>query len=302
MDTIEKRIMELKKEKDAVILAHYYTDGQIQALADYVGDSYYLSKIATTVPQKVILFCGVSFMGESAKILNPEKTVIMPDSYADCPMAHMADCDKIKEVRETYEDVAVVCYINSTTEIKACSDVCVTSANAVKIIKALPNKNIYFIPDANLGRYIAGMVPEKNIIVSDGFCHVHTSIKRNSVELAKDLHPEALILAHPECSWEVLEIADYIGSTSGIIDFATNSDTASFIICTEMGVLYELELKNPGKKFYSVGHRQFCPNMKRITREKLLEQLEIMNHVVELKEELQDNANKALAKMLELAG
>ncbi|MDD3173758.1 MAG: quinolinate synthase NadA [Herbinix sp.] len=301
MEAIIRRIRELKKEKDVVILAHYYTDGQIQALADYVGDSYYLSKIATEVSQNTILFCGVSFMGESAKILNPKKTVIMPDSYADCPMAHMADTDKIKEIRETYEDVAVVCYINSTAEIKANSDVCVTSANAIKIVKALPNQNIYFIPDGNLGRYVANMVPEKNIIINDGFCHVHTSIKRKNIEKAKEVYPEALVLAHPECTWDVLEIADYIGSTSGIIEFATKSTSCSFIICTEMGVLYELEMKNPNKKFYSVGHRQFCPNMKRITAEKVLEQLETINHVVELKEELSKRANNALVRMLELA-
>jgi len=301
MDAIIKRIKELKSEKDVVILAHYYTDGQIQALADYVGDSYYLSKLATEVSQKTILFCGVSFMGESAKLLNPQKTVIMPDSYADCPMAHMADIDKINEIREQYDDVAVVVYINSTAEIKAHSDVCVTSANAVKIVKALPNKNIYFIPDGNLGRYVEKMVPEKNFILNDGFCHVHTSISKENVLKAKEIHPDALILAHPECTWELLELADYIGSTSGIIDFATKSDSHSFIICTEMGVLYELELKNPNKKFYSVGHRQFCPNMKRITPEKLLDQLENMSNVVELTEELSAKANLPLKKMLELA-
>lgn len=301
MEAIIRRIEELKKEKDVVILAHYYTDGQIQALADYVGDSYYLSKIATEVPQQTILFCGVSFMGESAKLLNPDKTVIMPDSYADCPMAHMADVEKINEIREQHEDVAVVCYINSTAEIKAHSDVCVTSANALKIVKTLPNQNIYFIPDGNLGRYVANMIPEKNVILSDGFCHVHTSISRENVEKAKELHPKALILAHPECTWDVLELADYIGSTSGIIDYATNSDADTFIICTEMGVLYELELKNQNKKFYSVGHRQFCPNMKRITVDKLLEQLETMSNVVELNEETYHKANSALERMLTLA-
>ena len=301
MDAILKRIEEIKKEKDVVILAHYYTDGPIQALADYVGDSYYLSKIATEVPQKIIMFCGVSFMGESAKILNPEKTVIMPDALADCPMAHMADLEKIEQVRKDYDDVAVVCYINSTAEIKAQSDVIVTSANALKIVRALPNKNIYFIPDANLGRYVEQSVPEKNFILNDGFCHVHTSIKKDNVLKAKEIHPNAKILAHPECTWDVLEIADYIGSTSGIIDYANHSDAETFIICTEMGILYELELKNPGKKFYSVGHRQFCPNMKRITVEKVLDQLEKMEYVVELDEELRLQANKALVRMLELA-
>lgn len=298
MDTIIKQIEQLKKEKEVAILAHYYTDDQIQALADYVGDSYYLSKVATEVPQKTILFCGVTFMGESAKLLNPEKTVIMPDSYADCPMAHMADVDTIKEMREKYEDLAVVCYVNSTAELKAHSDVCVTSANALKIVKNLPNKNIYFIPDGNLGRYVADKIPEKNFILGDGFCHVHTSIKKENIEKAKELHPEALVLAHPECTWDVLEMADYIGSTSGIIDFTEKSDAEVFIICTEMGILYELKAKSPNKKFYSVGHRQFCPHMKQITLDQVLEQLQTMSNTVELDQEMNQNANKALEKMM----
>ncbi len=301
IDNIKNKIEELKKEKDIAVLAHYYTDGQIQALADYVGDSYYLSKIATEIPQQTILFCGVSFMGESAKLLNPGKTIIMPDSYADCPMAHMADIDEIEEVRKKHKDAAVVCYVNSTAEIKAHSDVCVTSANALKIVKALPNETIYFIPDGNLGRYLAGKIPEKNFILSDGFCHVHTSITRENVERAKQLHPQAIVLAHPECTWDVLEISDYIGSTSGIIEYATKSEGEVFIICTEMGVLYELELKNPQKKFYSVGHRQFCPNMKRITPEKILEQLQTMSNVVELDEEMYDKANRPLERMLTMS-
>lgn len=301
IDNIKNKIEELKKEKDIAVLAHYYTDGQIQALADYVGDSYYLSKIATEIPQQTILFCGVSFMGESAKLLNPGKTIIMPDSYADCPMAHMADIDEIEEVRKKHKDAAVVCYVNSTAEIKAHSDVCVTSANALKIVKALPNETIYFIPDGNLGRYLAGKIPEKNFILSDGFCHVHTSITRENVERAKQLHPQAIVLAHPECTWDVLEISDYIGSTSGIIEYATKSEGEVFIICTEMGVLYELELKNPQKKFYSVGHRQFCPNMKRITPEKILDQLQTMSNVVELDEEMHDKANRPLERMLTMS-
>ncbi len=301
MDTIRKQIEQLKKEKEVAILAHYYTDNQIQALADYVGDSFYLSKIATEIPQKTILFCGVTFMGESAKLLNPDKTILMPDTYADCPMAHMADVDTIKAMREQYEDLAVVCYINSTAELKAHSDVCVTSANALKIVKNLPNKNIYFIPDGNLGRYVAHKLPEKNFILGDGFCHVHTSIKKENIEQAKELHPEALVLAHPECTWDVLEIADYIGSTSGIIDYTVKSDAEVFIICTEMGILYELQAKSPNKKFYSVGHRQFCPHMKQISLEQILEQLQTMSNITELDKEMNQNANKALEKMMAMS-
>ena len=301
IETVIKQVERLKKDKDVVILAHYYTDGKVQAIADYVGDSYYLCKVATQVPQKNILYCGVSFMGESAKLLNPEKTIIMADRLADCPMAHMADVDKIKEVREQYEDVAVVCYINSTAKIKAHSDVCVTSSNAVKIVQALSNQNIYFIPDGNLGRYIAAMIPEKNFILHDGFCHVHTSIKKDEVRKAKELHPDALVLAHPECTWDVIEIADYVGSTSEIIRYATNSTKETFIICTEMGILYELELRNPKKRFYFVGHRQFCPNMKRISVEKVLEQLDSMSQTVTLEEAIYLKANMALDRMLALS-
>lgn len=301
MESLLNKIEKLKVEKDAVILAHYYVADEVQAMADYVGDSYYLSKVATMVPQKTILFCGVSFMGESAKILNPEKTVIMPDTFADCPMAHMIEVEKIEEVRKQYDDVAVVCYINSTAEIKMHADVCVTSSNALKIVRALPNKNIFFIPDENLGRYIGSLVPEKNFIYNDGFCHVHTSISKENIELAKSIHPEALILAHPECTMDVLDLADYIGSTSGIIDYATASEATTFIICTEMGILYELKQKNPNKIFYSVGHRQFCPNMKRITVEKMVSALENNSNQIELEERVCKKAEIALNRMLELA-
>lgn len=201
---IKQRIETLKKEKDAVILAHYYVDGEVQEIADYVGDSYYLAELATTVPQKTIIFCGVSFMGESAKILSPEKTVIMADRSADCPMAHMVEVEKIREVRKEYPDVAVVCYVNSMAEIKAESDVCVTSSNALKIVKKLPNKDIFFIPDENLGRFIAKKVPEKHFIFNDGFCHVHKSIHAEDVKKAKELHPEALcwrIRSVPAMCW-----------------------------------------------------------------------------------------------------
>lgn len=300
-DSIKKQIGKLKREKDVAILAHYYIDGEVQALADFVGDSYFLAKKATEITEKNILFCGVSFMGESAKILNPDKHVVMADGAADCPMAHMADIDRIAEIRQEYTDVAVVCYVNSTAEIKAHSDVCVTSSNALRVIQALPNRDIFFIPDENLGRYIASQIPEKNFILNDGFCHVHTSIYKEELLHAKDLHPEALVLAHPECRENVLEISDFIGSTSEILSFAELSEAKEFIICTEMGIFYELELKNPNKKFYSVGHRQFCPNMKKISLEKVLHALETLEPMVEIDEQLRMKAAKPLSRMLELA-
>ena len=243
----------------------------------------------------------MSFMGESAKILSPEKTVIMADRSADCPMAHMVEVEKIHEVRKEYPNVAVVCYVNSMAEIKAESDVCVTSSNALKIVKKLPNKDIFFIPDENLGRFIAKKVPEKHFIFNDGFCHVHKSIHAEDVKKAKELHPEAVVLAHPECTGDVLELADFVGSTSQIIDYATNSDEKVFLICTEMGVFYELLQKNPEKKFFSVGHRQFCPNMKKIHLDSVLRALENPEEEVEMDEAMRQRAVGPLARMLELA-
>lgn len=301
MTDIKSRIESLKKEKNAIILAHYYVPGEVQEIADYIGDSFYLSKIAKEAEQDTIVFCGVSFMGESAKILSPGKMVLMPDITAGCPMAYMAQVEKIEEVRRKYDDVAVVCYINSTGELKKHSDVCVTSANAVKIVQALPNKNIYFIPDENLGRYVASKVKDKHFIFNDGFCPLHTEFSKSDVEKARQAHPGALLLVHPECRMEVLEEADYIGSTSGIIEYAVESGSKEFIIGTEPGVMYKLEHCNPGKKFYPLVEGKICPDMKKITLEKVLKCMEEGTGVVEVTEELRNSANVSLDRMLELA-
>ncbi len=296
------RIQALKQEKNAVILAHYYVNDDVQEIADYIGDSYYLSRLATSLDEQTLVFCGVSFMGESAKILNPEKTVLMPDMSADCPMAHMADTDYIEKLRSEYEDLAVVCYINSTAELKMHSDVCVTSANAMKIVKALPNKNIFFIPDENLGRYIASRLPDKNFIFNDGYCHVHKNLTAEKILAAKKSAPEAEILMHPECTPDALALADYVGSTSGIIDYATESDKTSFIIATEKGVLYELKQQNPHKKFYLVEDGgQICPNMKKISLEKILHVLETGENAVEVDDTVRTKSNQPLNRMLALA-
>lgn len=300
MDKIQ-RIKQLKEEKDVVILAHYYVDGQVQELADYVGDSFALSKLATTVTQQNILFCGVKFMGESAKILNPGKRVIMPDLTADCPMAHMVTIEKIEQVRKQFPDVAVVCYVNSTAEIKAHSDVCVTSSNAIKVVQSLPNKDIFFIPDNNLAQYVAEQLPEKHFIFNDGFCPIHKEITKQNILDAKAKHPGAPVLTHPECIGEVLQVSDFIGSTSEIIDYATKCDSEEFLIATETGVFYELEQKNPGKKFISVKSDQICPDMKKITVDNVLSALENLEPVVELEEDVRTKANTPLVNMLELA-
>lgn len=301
MTEIVDQILTWKNERDAVILAHYYVDRSIQAIADYVGDSYYLSKMATQVPQKTIVLCGVLFMGESAKIMNPEKTILMPDLSADCPMAHMVVASEILRMREQYEDLAVVCYINSTAEIKALSDVCVTSSNALRIVNSLPQKNIFFVPDRNLGHYIASKLPEKNFLLNDGFCPVHDRMTPADIRKVKTLHPEAEIIVHPECVPDVVDMADFVGSTTGMIEYATKSASSSFIVCTEEGVAYELEKNNPEKSFYFPEPIPICPNMKRITLEKILHVLKTLENQVELDEEVRRKAEHALIRMHEIA-
>ena len=240
-------------------------------------------------------------MGESAKMLSPKKTILMPDLSADCPMAHMADASTIQKMRDAYDDLAVVCYINSTAELKQYSDVCVTSANAVKIVKALPNKNIFFIPDRNLAHYIASLVPEKHFVYNEGFCPTHERMQVEEVLEEKKKHPQAQILSHPECREEILKVSDYIGSTSGIIKYATESEGKEYIICTEEGVLYKLQQNNPDKKFYFPESIPVCPNMKKNTLEKVLHVLETGENEVHVSEELRVNSVKPLEKMLELA-
>jgi quinolinate synthase len=297
---LTERIRLLKSQKNAVILAHYYTPAEVQAIADFVGDSFYLAKVAKQTQADVLVFCGVSFMGESAKILNPDKKVLMPDLSADCPMAHMAQVAKIKELREKYEDLAVVCYINSTAELKSYSDVCVTSSNAVKIVKNLPNQNIFFIPDVNLGRFVKEQVPEKNVILNDGYCPIHRNITGKAVKELKKKYPRALVMAHPECKENVVKLADYVGSTADMIAFAKQSDCKEFIVCTEEGVNYRLRQDNPDKKFY-FGGEYLCKDMKLNTLEKVLHVLKTGENEMLLSKELCKKAVEPLDRMLELA-
>ena len=299
--TLTEEINRLKKEKDAVILAHYYAEPEVQEVADYVGDSFYLSRVAVGLAEQTIVFCGVSFMGESTKILNPGKTVLMPDLSADCQMAHMADAGTIRRMREKYEDLAVVCYINSTAELKKYSDICVTSANAVEIVKALPNRNIFFIPDKNLAHYVAEQVPEKHFVFNEGYCPVHEELQLRELMEAKAMHPDAEVLSHPECREEVLKESDYIGSTSGIIQYAARSDSREFIVCTETGVRWKLEKDNPGKRFYFTKTEPMCRDMKLNTLEKLLHVLKTGENAVEVDQELRELSKKPLVRMLELA-
>ena len=301
MNGIQEEILKLKKEKNAIILAHYYVPGDVQALADYVGDSYYLAKIAAGTDAKTVVFCGVGFMGQSVKILNPHKTVLMPDLRADCAMAHMASAEKIAEMRKNYPDLAVVCYINSTAELKCLCDVCVTSSNAVKIVESLPNKNIYFIPDRNLGNYVAAMVPHKNIILNDGCCPIHAALTADTVRAMKKAHPDAAILAHPECTEGVLMLANFIGSTSEILAYAHESELSSFIICTEEGVDYALMRENPDKQFYYPEQRMCCFDMKLNTPEKVLHVLQTGENEVTVDDRVRECAMIPLERMLKLA-
>lgn len=300
--TKQEEIQKLKKEKNAVLLAHYYVRPEVQEIADYIGDSYFLSRKAVEMPHKTIVFCGVSFMGESAKLLNPDKTVLMPDAGADCPMAHMVTEETVKKARQQYEDLAVVCYINSTAEIKSWSDVSVTSANAVRIVKNLPNKNILFIPDKNLAHFVASKVPEKHFIYNEGYCPIHENMRADEIKELKVQHPEAKVLVHPECNNDILEIADYVGSTSGIIDFAKDSSERKFIIGTESGVRYALEQARKDAVFFFPKTDPVCTDMKKITLDKIIDVLK--NGSNELKmdnKQADDAAKKTLTRMLELA-
>ena len=296
-----KEILRLKKEKNAIILAHYYQPGIIQELADFVGDSYYLSEIARDCKEEVIMFCGVRFMAESAKILSPHKTVLMPCPSAGCSMADMASGKGVLELKEKYPEAYVVCYINSTYNVKAHCDVAVTSSSALKILKNVINKQIMFLPDRNLGGYISEFFPEKEFILWDGFCRCHNKISKEDILKAKEKHKDAKVLVHPECTKEIRDLADYIGSTSGIIDYATEDSGNEFIIGTEEGILHELKKKNPSKNFFIPGDKICCQDMKKTTLENLYDALLNMNNEITLDEEIRKKALRSLENMHKLA-
>ena len=296
---LKEKILKFKKEKNAIILAHLYQPLEIQEIADYIGDSYYLSKIARDCDENLIIFCGVKFMAESAKILSPEKTVILPAQNAGCPMADMASAPDLKEMIEKYPDAFKVCYINSSYEVKALCDVSVTSSSALDILKNVPNEQILFLPDRNLGSYIAEFFPEKEFIFWQGFCPTHERITTEDVLKAKIKYPNVKVLAHPECNKEVRDLCDYIGSTSGIIDYATKCEDQEFIICTEEGILYELTKRNPDKKFY-FPEKIVCPNMKKTSLENVYDALCGKIDEVILDSEISEKALTSLENMHKL--
>ncbi len=297
---LKNKINELKKEKNAVIVAHNYQVDEVQEIADIVGDSFALSKYCAENSADIIVFCGVHFMAESAKILSPEKTVLLPESDAGCPMADMVTAEALKKEKERHPGAVTVCYINSSAEVKAECDVCCTSSNAIKIVKSIKEKDILFVPDKNLGSYVAKMVPEKNINLWNGFCITHHKIKKAEVEKIKEIHPDALLAVHPECQSDIVEIADFVGSTKQIIDFATESENRKFIIGTEMGVLYKLRMNNPDKVFYLMSQGLLCPNMKKTSLESVYNALNEMKYVIELDEDIRLRAKGSLDRMLEL--
>lgn len=298
---LQQKIIRLKKEKDICILAHSYQAREIVEIADFTGDSFQLSVMATKAPQKNVIMCGVRFMAETVKLLSPEKTVYLSNPVAGCPMAEQMDKEYIESIKQEYPDYTVVAYINTTTSLKTVCDVCVTSSSAVKIVKNLPNKNILFIPDCNLGAYVAQQVPEKNIKLLNGGCPVHARVPVAEVKLAKKMYPDAEILVHPECTPQVLAYADFIGSTSAIMNYAKQSDKKEFIIGTEISIAEHLSYECPDKKFYSLSKMLICPNMKATT---LTDVYNILvgngGEEITLDEYTMVNARKCIDKMIEM--
>ncbi len=294
-------INRMKEEKNAVIVSHYYQVDEVQAIADMVGDSFALAKFCATIDKDVIVFCGVHFMAESAKILSPEKTVLLPVLEAGCPMANMCDADELKEFKAKHPNAVVVGYVNTTAAVKAECDVCVTSSNAVKIVKSLEQDEIIFVPDQNLADYVQKQVPEKKIIKWHGFCATHHRVRVPDMEKAREAKPGAKVLVHPECPPEVVSKADFVGSTKQIIEYATQSSDKKFIIGTEMGILYELKKRNPDKQFYLLSQGLICPNMKKTTLQDVYNALKEMKHNITVEEEIRLKARKSLDRMLELA-
>ncbi len=300
---VQDEILRLKKKNDICILAHSYQAHEIVEIADFTGDSYALSKLAATVPNKNVLMCGVRFMAETVKMLSPKKRVVLSSPVAGCPMAEQMDKELIEGVKAQFPDYTVVAYINTTAELKTVCDVCVTSSSAVKIVKAIENKNILFIPDCNLGAYVAAKVPEKNIKLLQGGCPIHAAVTRRDAELAKGLHPNAEMLVHPECIPAVVAMADYVGSTSGIMDYAKKSDKKEFIIGTESSIAEHLQYDCPDKKFYPLSQGLICKNMKSTT---LMDVLDcVMNgggEEILLDDETITKAKKCIDKMIEMGG
>lgn len=296
---LTEKIQGLKARRNAVILAHNYQIPEIQDLADFTGDSLGLSVQAAQTDAEVIVFCGVRFMAETAVILSPDKTVLLPDKHAGCPMADMISVEELREHKAKHPGALVVCYVNSTADVKAESDYCCTSSNALELVRTLPtDKQILFVPDQNLGNYVKQRCPDHDIVLWPGYCRSHILITAQDIDAAKAANPEAVVLAHPECKDEVKDLADELLSTGQMLTFVKTSPAPSFIIATEIGILHSLKKANPDKEYYAASERAFCENMKKITLEKVLWALEDMGHRVTVPQDISVGAKQALDRMI----
>lgn len=297
---IQQEILRIKKEKSITILAHSYQAEEIQEIADYTGDSFRLSELAASDPNSTIIMCGVHFMAETCKLLSPEKKVILAKEGCGCPMAEQLDVEELRQLKKTYPNHTVVTYINTTAALKTECDVCVTSSSAVEICKKIENDKILFIPDCNLGAFVAEQLPEKQIKLIQGGCPVHAAVTEKEAVLAKEQHPDALVLVHPECVPAVTKYADYIGSTSGIINFAKKSEAKEFIIGTEISIAEHLQFECPEKEFHTLSKNLICPNMKRTTLMDVLKALQGGGLEIKMSDEVMEKASVCINRMLEL--
>jgi quinolinate synthase len=296
---LAERIARLKEQRKAVILAHNYQLGEVQDIADFVGDSLELSRRATQVEADVVVFCGVMFMAETAKLLNPQRAVLIPDPLAGCPMCEMAPVEAVRKRKAELPGVTVVAYVNTTAAVKAEADICCTSANAVKIVNSLPDKRILFLPDKHLGHWVQRHT-DKEIILWDGYCPTHQKITARDVQRLKGDHPKATVIVHPECTADVIDLADEVLSTGQMLRWARESEAREVIVGTEVGLIHRLKQENPDKTFYPISFLSTCPNMKRITLEKVAWALEDMQYQVTVPAEVADKARRAIERMLEV--
>ena len=299
---LREKVLRLKKERNAYIVAHNYQNIEVQEIADILGDSLALSKATIGLGYDVIVFCGVDFMAESAKILNPKSTVILPVREADCPMALMVTPERLRLKKAEFPDAAVVCYVNSSAAVKAESDIACTSANAVQVVKSLPHKRIIFVPDKNLGHYVQRFCPEKEIILWQGFCTTHIRVTAEDVLSMKEKYPDAAFIAHPECPPDVIDLADYVCSTSGFSSYISKSKADTFIIGTEVGMIHKLKKDHPSKRFVMPTEQFVCQTMKMTTLGWVAHALEHLEHRIEIPEDIRTKAEVTLRRMMALTG
>ncbi len=297
--SVVQAIVRLKKKRNAVILAHNYQWGEVQDIADFVGDSLELSQQAARTTADVVVFCGVHFMAETAAILCPDKTVLLPDEQAGCPMADMITAEQLIQKKREFPQATVVCYVNTTAAVKAESDVCCTSANAVKVVQSLGDREILFIPDTYLGQYVISQTGNQ-MVLWPGYCPTHVNIKPEDISRLRQQYPEANVVVHPECTPEVIALADHALSSGGMCRFARREDVSQLIVGTEIGLIHRLNKENPGKQFISVSEHAICPTMKLITLEKILRSLEAMSPRVSIPETVRRQAKAAVDRMLEI--